>query len=47
MSLIFSKLEKLKLLIYNQVMHNLYTIFAKLKNICKHISANWLTDQET
>ena len=34
-SLIFSKLEVIKLLIYIHRMHNLYAIFAKFLNICK------------
>ena len=37
-SLIFRKLEVFKRLIYIHRMHNLYTIFAKLLNICKQVA---------
>ena len=39
-SLIFSKLEVAKLLIYIHRMHNLYAIFAKFLNICKQVGGN-------
>lgn len=39
-SLIISKLVVLKRLIYNQRMHNLYAIFAKILNICKQVAGN-------
>ena len=43
-SLVISKLEVTKLLIYNKAMHNLYAIFAKLLNICKQIAGNLVNE---
>lgn len=43
-SLIISKLEVTKLLIYNQAMHNLYAIFAKFLNICKQVAGNLVNE---
>lgn len=42
--LIFSKLKVAKLLIDKYRMHNLYAIFAKLLNICKHIAGNLVNE---
>ena len=33
-----------KLLIYNQTMHNLYAIFAKYLNICKQVAGNLVNE---
>ena len=43
-SLIFSKLEVIKLLIYIHRMHNLYAIFAKFLNICKQVAGNLVNE---
>ena len=43
-SLIFSKLEVVKLLIYIHRMHNLYAIFAKFLNICKQVAGNLVNE---
>ena len=43
--LIFSKLEVIKLSIYNHRMHNLYAIFAKFLDICKQMSGNLVNEQ--
>lgn len=43
-SLIFSKLEVTKLLIYIYRMHNLYAIFAKFLNICKQVAGNLVNE---
>ena len=42
--LIFSKLKVAKLLINKYRMHNLYTIFAKILNICKQIAGNLVNE---
>ena len=44
LSLIISKLEVIKLLIYNKAMHNLYAIFAKFLNICKQVAGNLVNE---
>ena len=44
-SLIFSKLELSKTLIYNHCMHNLYAIFAKYLEICKHFGDNLVNEK--
>ena len=44
-SLIFSKLVVLKLLISNCRMHNLYTRFIKIHGICKQFSNNLVKEQ--
>lgn len=38
--LIFSKLDVIKLLTHNYLMHNLYAIFTKSFDICKQITDN-------
>ena len=43
-SLVISKLEVTKLLIYNKAMHNLYAIFAKFLNICKQVAGNLVNE---
>ena len=43
-SLIISKLEVTKLLIYNKAMHNLYAIFTKFLNICKLVAGNLVNE---
>ena len=42
--MIFSKLKVAKLLINKYRMHNLYTIFAKILNICKQIAGNLVNE---
>ena len=42
--MIFNKLEVIKPLTHIQRMHNLYTIFAKFLNICKHVSGNLVNE---
>lgn len=42
--LIFSELKVAKLLINKYRMHNLYTIFAKILNICKQIAGNLVNE---
>ena len=44
-SLIFSKLVELKLLISNHRMYNLYTKFVKILEICKQFSNNLVNEQ--
>lgn len=44
LSLIISKLEVTKLLIYYKAMHNLYAIFAKFLNICKQVAGNLVNE---
>ena len=44
-SLIFSKLVVSKLLISNHRMHNLYTKFVKILEICKQFSNNLVNEQ--
>src|SRR5574344_660197 len=44
-SLIFSILELLKILIYNHCMHKLYAIFAKYLEICKHFGDNLVNEK--
>lgn len=45
-SLIFSILGVLKLLIFTQRMHNLYAILAKFIDICKQFSTNLVNTQD-
>lgn len=42
--LIFSELKVLNHLIYNYLMHNLYTIFAKFLDICKQIAGHLVNE---
>ena len=46
-SLVISKLEVTKLLIYNKAMHNLYAIFAKFRDICKQFAGNLINEEYT
>lgn len=45
MLLVISKLDVLNLLIYNQRMHNLYAIFAKFLEICKHFGKTLVNEK--